>query len=145
MGKAGERRERARPGRERLGQGPLERGGNARVTGAGEASETGPGEGTATAQEQLEWAREQRIPNAPASASVESPLNSVLGPSSASEPGLQAAAQGIVVGPPAPQPPLHYPPRSCPGIRVLPPSSPRVPSTHSTSILRASTSSTTSS
>lgn len=91
-----------------------ERRGNIRITGAGEASETGPGEGTVTAQEQLERAREQRIPNAPVSASVESPLNSVLGPSSASEPGLQAAAQGIVMGPPAPQPPLHYPPQVLP-------------------------------
>ena len=96
--------------------------------GVGEASETGPGEGTVTAQEQLERAREQWISNAPTSASVESPLNSVPGASSALEPGFQAAAQGIVMGPPAPQPPLHSPPRSCPGISRTP-SSPRVSST----------------
>ncbi|KAI5179915.1 Protein Enabled [Manis pentadactyla] len=42
-------------------------------------------------REQLE--RERRIPSAAAPASVETPLNSVLGDSSASEPGLQAASQ----------------------------------------------------
>nr|XP_008526504.1 PREDICTED: protein enabled homolog [Equus przewalskii] len=65
-------------------------------------------------REQLEWERERRVSNAAAPASVETPLNSVLGDSSASEPGLQAASQpaetpaqqGIVLGPPAPPPPL---------------------------------------
>uniref|UniRef100_A0A2K6ER17 ENAH actin regulator n=1 Tax=Propithecus coquereli TaxID=379532 RepID=A0A2K6ER17_PROCO len=57
-------------------------------------------------------------PSAAAPASVETPLNSVLGDSSASEPGLQAASQpaetpaqqGIVLGPPAPPPPPPLPP-----------------------------------
>ncbi|XP_037366260.1 protein enabled homolog isoform X4 [Talpa occidentalis] len=69
-------------------------------------------------REQLEWERERRIANAAAPASVETPLNSVLGDSSASEPGLQAASQpaetpaqqGIVLGPPAPPPPPPLPP-----------------------------------
>uniref|UniRef100_A0A2K6ER11 Protein enabled homolog n=1 Tax=Propithecus coquereli TaxID=379532 RepID=A0A2K6ER11_PROCO len=69
-------------------------------------------------REQLEWERERRISNAAAPASVETPLNSVLGDSSASEPGLQAASQpaetpaqqGIVLGPPAPPPPPPLPP-----------------------------------
>ncbi|XP_065486705.1 protein enabled homolog isoform X3 [Caloenas nicobarica] len=51
-------------------------------------------------------------------ASVENSLNSVLGDSSASEPGLQAASQpvepttqqGVVQGPPAPPPPPPLPP-----------------------------------
>ncbi|XP_055994458.1 protein enabled homolog isoform X3 [Sorex fumeus] len=57
-------------------------------------------------------------PSAAAPASVETPLNSVLGDSSASEPGLQAASQpaetpaqqGIALGPPAPPPPPPLPP-----------------------------------
>uniref|UniRef100_A0A8D0P722 WH1 domain-containing protein n=2 Tax=Sus scrofa TaxID=9823 RepID=A0A8D0P722_PIG len=44
-------------------------------------------------REQLEWERERRVSSAAAPASVETPLNSVLGDSSASEPGLQAASQ----------------------------------------------------
>jgi len=45
-------------------------------------------------QEQLEWERErERRLSAAAPASAETPLNSVLGDSSASEPGLQAASQ----------------------------------------------------
>ncbi|XP_057582201.1 protein enabled homolog isoform X10 [Hippopotamus amphibius kiboko] len=44
-------------------------------------------------REQLEWERERRTSSAAAPASVETPLNSVLGDSSASEPGLQAASQ----------------------------------------------------
>ncbi|XP_077024704.1 protein enabled homolog isoform X3 [Tamandua tetradactyla] len=69
-------------------------------------------------REQLEWERERRISNAAAPASVETPLNSVLGDSSASEPGLQAASQpaetpaqqGIALGPPALPPPPPLPP-----------------------------------
>ncbi|XP_012787489.2 protein enabled homolog isoform X4 [Sorex araneus] len=69
-------------------------------------------------REQLEWERERRISSAAAPASVETPLNSVLGDSSASEPGLQAASQpaetpaqqGIALGPPAPPPPPPLPP-----------------------------------
>ncbi|XP_077024703.1 protein enabled homolog isoform X2 [Tamandua tetradactyla] len=57
-------------------------------------------------------------PSAAAPASVETPLNSVLGDSSASEPGLQAASQpaetpaqqGIALGPPALPPPPPLPP-----------------------------------
>ncbi|XP_033618151.1 protein enabled homolog [Fukomys damarensis] len=57
-------------------------------------------------------------PSAAAPASAETPLNSVLGDSSASEPGLQAASQpaetpalqGIALGPPAPPPPPPLPP-----------------------------------
>lgn len=44
-------------------------------------------------REQLEWERERRMSSAAAPAAVETPLNSVLGDSSASEPGLQAASQ----------------------------------------------------
>ncbi|XP_024608933.1 protein enabled homolog [Neophocaena asiaeorientalis asiaeorientalis] len=77
-------------------------------------------------REQLEWERERRMANAAAPASVETPLTSVLGDSSASEPGLQAASQpaetpaqqGIVLGPPAPPPPPPPPPPAPP----LPPS-----------------------
>ncbi|XP_049632403.1 protein enabled homolog isoform X5 [Suncus etruscus] len=69
-------------------------------------------------REQLEWEQERRLSSAAAPASVETPLNSVLGDSSASEPGLQAASQpaetpaqqGIVLGPPAPPPPPPLPP-----------------------------------
>ncbi|XP_064914666.1 protein enabled homolog isoform X5 [Columba livia] len=69
-------------------------------------------------REQLEWERERRISNAATPASVENSLNSVLGDSSASEPGLQAASQpvepttqqGVVQGPPAPPPPPPLPP-----------------------------------
>ncbi|XP_004393615.1 PREDICTED: uncharacterized protein LOC101374644 [Odobenus rosmarus divergens] len=78
-------------------------------------------------QEQLEWERErERRLSAAAPASAETPLNSVLGDSSASEPGLQAASQpaetpaqqGIVLGPPAPPPP---PPLPTPAPAALPP------------------------
>nr|XP_013006846.1 protein enabled homolog isoform X8 [Cavia porcellus] len=69
-------------------------------------------------REQFEWERERRVSGAAAPASAETPLNSVLGDSSASEPGLQAASQpaetptlqGIVLGPPAPPPPPPLPP-----------------------------------
>ncbi|XP_054432625.1 protein enabled homolog isoform X3 [Pteronotus mesoamericanus] len=68
-------------------------------------------------------------PSAAAPASVETPLNSVLGDSSASEPGLQAAAQpaetpappGIVLGPPAPPPPPPLPPGPAQAPGALPP------------------------
>ncbi|KAG8511814.1 Protein enabled, partial [Galemys pyrenaicus] len=68
-------------------------------------------------------------PSAAAPASVETPLNSVLGDSSASEPGLQAASQptetpaqqGIVLGPPAPPPPPPLPPGPSQVSAVLPP------------------------
>ncbi|XP_049724421.1 protein enabled homolog isoform X4 [Loxodonta africana] len=80
-------------------------------------------------REQLEWERERRISNAAAPASVETPLNSVLGDSSASEPGLQAASQpaetpaqqGIVLGPPAPPPPPPLPPGPAQVSAALPP------------------------
>ncbi|XP_075386942.1 protein enabled homolog isoform X8 [Tenrec ecaudatus] len=80
-------------------------------------------------REQLEWERERRISNAAAPASVETPLNSVLGDSSASEPGLQAASQpaetpapqGIVLGPPAPPPPPPLPPGPAQASVALPP------------------------
>nr|XP_051677364.1 protein enabled homolog isoform X9 [Oryctolagus cuniculus] len=80
-------------------------------------------------REQLEWERERerRVSSAAGPASVETPLNSVLGDSSASEPGLQAASQpaetpaqqGIVLGPPAPPPPPPLP--SGPAQAALPP------------------------
>ncbi|KAM7049995.1 protein enabled homolog isoform 4-T4 [Molossus nigricans] len=68
-------------------------------------------------------------PSAAAPASVETPLNSVLGDSSASEPGLQAASQpaetpappGIVLGPPAPPPPPPLPPGPAQASGALPP------------------------
>ncbi|XP_070112094.1 protein enabled homolog isoform X3 [Equus przewalskii] len=68
-------------------------------------------------------------PPAAAPASVETPLNSVLGDSSASEPGLQAASQpaetpaqqGIVLGPPAPPPPPPLPPGPAQASATLPP------------------------
>ncbi|KAF6073245.1 ENAH actin regulator [Phyllostomus discolor] len=82
-------------------------------------------------REQLEWERERRISTtaAAAPASVETPLNSVLGDSSASEPGLQAASQpaetpappGVVLGPPAPPPPPPLPPGPAQASGVLPP------------------------
>ncbi|XP_055437969.1 protein enabled homolog isoform X3 [Bubalus kerabau] len=80
-------------------------------------------------REQLEWERERRISNAAAPASVETPLNSVLGDSSAPEPGLQAASQptetpaqqGIVLGPPAPPPPPPLPPGPAQAPAILPP------------------------
>ncbi|XP_036133574.1 protein enabled homolog isoform X3 [Molossus molossus] len=80
-------------------------------------------------REQLEWERERRISNTAAPASVETPLNSVLGDSSASEPGLQAASQpaetpappGIVLGPPAPPPPPPLPPGPAQASGALPP------------------------
>uniref|UniRef100_A0A8C3W9X3 Protein enabled homolog n=1 Tax=Catagonus wagneri TaxID=51154 RepID=A0A8C3W9X3_9CETA len=80
-------------------------------------------------REQLEWERERRVSNAAAPASVETPLNSVLGDSSASEPGLQAASQpaetpaqqGIVLGPPAPPPPPPLPPGPAQALAILPP------------------------
>ncbi|XP_072588786.1 protein enabled homolog isoform X15 [Vulpes vulpes] len=82
-------------------------------------------------REQLEWERERerRLSAAAAPASAETPLNSVLGDSSASEPGLQAASQpaetpaqqGIVLGPPAPPPPPPLPPGPALAPAVLPP------------------------
>lgn len=80
-------------------------------------------------REQLEWERERRVPSTAAPASVETPLNSVLGDSSASEPGLQAAPQpaetpappGIVLGPPAPPPPPPLPPGPAQAPGALPP------------------------
>eukprot|EP00069_Balaena_mysticetus_P019317 bmy_12128T0 len=65
-------------------------------------------------RELLQW----EISAAAAPASEETSPNSVLGDSSASEPGLQAASQpaetpaqqGIVLGPPAPPPPSPLPP-----------------------------------
>nr|XP_010339198.2 protein enabled homolog isoform X9 [Saimiri boliviensis boliviensis] len=80
-------------------------------------------------REQLEWERERRIANAAAPASVETPLNSVLGDSSASEPGLQAASQpaetpaqqGLVLGAVAPPPPPPLPPGPAQASVVLPP------------------------
>ncbi|XP_032486112.1 protein enabled homolog isoform X5 [Phocoena sinus] len=80
-------------------------------------------------REQLEWERERRMANAAAPASVETPLTSVLGDSSASEPGLQAASQpaetpaqqGIVLGPPAPPPPPPLPPGPAQASAGLPP------------------------
>ncbi|XP_024904271.1 protein enabled homolog isoform X2 [Pteropus alecto] len=80
-------------------------------------------------REQLEWERERRMSNAAAPAAVETPLNSVLGDSSASEPGLQAASQpaetpappGIVLGPPAPPPPPPLPPGPAQALASLPP------------------------
>ncbi|KAF6073248.1 ENAH actin regulator [Phyllostomus discolor] len=80
-------------------------------------------------REQLEWERERRISTTAAPASVETPLNSVLGDSSASEPGLQAASQpaetpappGVVLGPPAPPPPPPLPPGPAQASGVLPP------------------------
>ncbi|XP_057582197.1 protein enabled homolog isoform X6 [Hippopotamus amphibius kiboko] len=80
-------------------------------------------------REQLEWERERRTSSAAAPASVETPLNSVLGDSSASEPGLQAASQpaetpaqqGIVLGPPAPPPPPPLPPGPAQASAALPP------------------------
>ncbi|XP_036091288.1 protein enabled homolog isoform X3 [Rousettus aegyptiacus] len=80
-------------------------------------------------REQLEWERERRMSSAAAPAAVETPLNSVLGDSSASEPGLQAASQpaetpappGIVLGPPAPPPPPPLPPGPAQALASLPP------------------------
>ncbi|XP_044771915.1 protein enabled homolog isoform X1 [Neomonachus schauinslandi] len=81
-------------------------------------------------QEQLEWERErERRLSAAAPASAETPLNSVLGDSSASEPGLQAASQpaetpaqqGVVLGPPAPPPPPPLPSGPAPAPAALPP------------------------
>nr|XP_010339196.2 protein enabled homolog isoform X7 [Saimiri boliviensis boliviensis] len=68
-------------------------------------------------------------PSAAAPASVETPLNSVLGDSSASEPGLQAASQpaetpaqqGLVLGAVAPPPPPPLPPGPAQASVVLPP------------------------
>ncbi|XP_062938941.1 protein enabled homolog isoform X2 [Cynocephalus volans] len=68
-------------------------------------------------------------PSAAAPASVETPLNSVLGDSSASEPGLQAASQsaetpaqqGTVLGSPAPPPPPPLPPGPIQASVALPP------------------------
>ncbi|KAM8818557.1 protein enabled homolog isoform 6-T6 [Rhynchonycteris naso] len=80
-------------------------------------------------REQLEWERERRAAGTAAPASVETPLNSVLGDSSASEPGLWAASQpaetpappGIVLGPPAPPPPPPLPPGPAQASGALPP------------------------
>uniref|UniRef100_G1PVD3 Protein enabled homolog n=1 Tax=Myotis lucifugus TaxID=59463 RepID=G1PVD3_MYOLU len=80
-------------------------------------------------REQLEMGARARITQPPAPASVETPLNSVLGDSSASEPGLQAAPQpaetpappGIVLGPPAPPPPPPLPPGPAQAPGALPP------------------------
>ncbi|XP_048213538.1 protein enabled homolog isoform X8 [Perognathus longimembris pacificus] len=86
-------------------------------------------------REQLEWERERRVSNAAAPASVETPLNSELGDSSASEPGLQAASQpaetpapqGIVSGPPAPPPPPPLPPGPAQASALPPPPGPPPP------------------
>ncbi|KAF6274534.1 ENAH actin regulator [Rhinolophus ferrumequinum] len=86
-------------------------------------------------REQLEWERERRISNTAAPACVETPLNSVLGDSSASEPGLQAASQpaetpaqpGIVLGPPAPPPPPPLPPGPAQASPPPPPPAPPLP------------------
>ncbi|KAF6073253.1 ENAH actin regulator [Phyllostomus discolor] len=86
-------------------------------------------------REQLEWERERRISTTAAPASVETPLNSVLGDSSASEPGLQAASQpaetpappGVVLGPPAPPPPPPLPPGPAQASGVPPPPPPPAP------------------
>nr|XP_040134177.1 protein enabled homolog isoform X15 [Ictidomys tridecemlineatus] len=86
-------------------------------------------------REQLEWERERRVSNAAAPASVETPLNSVLGDSSASEPGLQAASQpaetpaqqGVVLGPPAPPPPPPLPPCPAQASALPPPPGPPPP------------------
>ncbi|XP_053515569.1 protein enabled homolog isoform X7 [Artibeus jamaicensis] len=80
-------------------------------------------------REQLEWEQERRMAAAAAPASVETPLNSLLGDSSASEPGLQAASQpaetaappGMVLGPPAPPPPPPLPPGPAQASGALPP------------------------
>ncbi|XP_044866016.1 protein enabled homolog isoform X5 [Mauremys mutica] len=80
-------------------------------------------------REQLEWERERRISNAATPASVENPLNSVLGDSSASEPVLQAASQliepptqqGVIQGPPAPPPPPPLPPGPAQSSAAIPP------------------------
>nr|XP_040134168.1 protein enabled homolog isoform X7 [Ictidomys tridecemlineatus] len=74
-------------------------------------------------------------PSAAAPASVETPLNSVLGDSSASEPGLQAASQpaetpaqqGVVLGPPAPPPPPPLPPCPAQASALPPPPGPPPP------------------
>uniref|UniRef100_A0A8C2UJZ4 ENAH actin regulator n=1 Tax=Chinchilla lanigera TaxID=34839 RepID=A0A8C2UJZ4_CHILA len=74
-------------------------------------------------------------PSAAAPASAETPLNSVLGDSSASEPGLQAASQpaetpalqGIVLGPPAPPPPPPLPPGPAQAPAPPPPPGPPPP------------------
>ncbi|KAM4812244.1 protein enabled homolog isoform X3 [Urocitellus parryii] len=86
-------------------------------------------------REQLEWERERRVSNAAAPASVETPLNSVLGDSSASEPGLQAASQpaetpaqqGVILGPPAPPPPPPLPPCPAQASALPPPPGPPPP------------------
>ncbi|KAM6166692.1 protein enabled homolog isoform 1-T1 [Erethizon dorsatum] len=74
-------------------------------------------------------------PSAAAPASTETPLNSVLGDSSASEPGLQAASQpaetptlqGLVLGPPAPPPPPPLPPGPAQAPAPPPPPGPPPP------------------
>ncbi|XP_073904965.1 protein enabled homolog isoform X3 [Castor canadensis] len=74
-------------------------------------------------------------PSAAAPASVETPLNSELGDSSASEPGLQAASQpaetpapqGLVLGPPAPPPPPPLPPSPAQTAALPPPPGPPPP------------------
>ncbi|KAM4812243.1 protein enabled homolog isoform 3-T3 [Urocitellus parryii] len=74
-------------------------------------------------------------PSAAAPASVETPLNSVLGDSSASEPGLQAASQpaetpaqqGVILGPPAPPPPPPLPPCPAQASALPPPPGPPPP------------------
>ncbi|XP_006898124.1 PREDICTED: protein enabled homolog [Elephantulus edwardii] len=79
-------------------------------------------------REQLEWERERRASSAAAPASVETPLNSVLGDPSAPEPGSQAASQpaetpaqqGIMLGPPAPPPPPPLPPGPAQTAATLP-------------------------
>ncbi|XP_044866014.1 protein enabled homolog isoform X3 [Mauremys mutica] len=68
-------------------------------------------------------------PSAATPASVENPLNSVLGDSSASEPVLQAASQliepptqqGVIQGPPAPPPPPPLPPGPAQSSAAIPP------------------------
>ncbi|KAM6166693.1 protein enabled homolog isoform 2-T2 [Erethizon dorsatum] len=86
-------------------------------------------------REQFEWERERRVSGAAAPASTETPLNSVLGDSSASEPGLQAASQpaetptlqGLVLGPPAPPPPPPLPPGPAQAPAPPPPPGPPPP------------------
>ncbi|XP_073904972.1 protein enabled homolog isoform X9 [Castor canadensis] len=86
-------------------------------------------------REQVEWERERRACSSAAPASVETPLNSELGDSSASEPGLQAASQpaetpapqGLVLGPPAPPPPPPLPPSPAQTAALPPPPGPPPP------------------
>ena len=112
-------------------------------TRTGETGETGPRKARKRAARAARkgaagmGARAKNV-NCAAPASSETPLSSVLGVSSAAEPGLHC------LGTTCTSTPSFTPTRSCPGISHTS-SSPRTPSIPSTSILRASTSSTTSS